>query len=437
MVFTNKVDGICFTDKTIQETAFSIIDKRKLAPILEISTPNVLVIRDELIITEGDGSLKSAIFGPDGLRTTNPDGLQVDSKINMKTNNIDNVDNLDVITINDIPFNLLTQNLESVLTVGNNAENKEIINLQKITFHKNEFNQVYEDISANLIIQSPNKIDLSANEINCNCDIVGTSFIGTATNANNIKTTNTNANLTHYINFSDSSTTGTGAVQKTNGITCNPSLKSISATSFIGTASNSTNSVITSSNNDASYNLLIATTNSGTLPIYGSNNDLTYNPNKETLYVKNLMVTGFETNTGSITTNILKTDILIQQISYCSTKILNIPTFNALLQQGTFIMTTFSESTTSNTIITVNLPELPTTGAYDGYSFQLRKLNGGINQTSQNWSIIAPAAIIIPNGNTLNVGSGGANFISTPSSLTQRYTIATVNNIGYYVGCNN
>jgi len=100
-------------------------------------------------------------------------------------------------------------------------------------------------------------------------------------------------------------------------------------------------------------------------------------------------------------------------------------------------MTTFSESTTSNTIITVNLPELPTTGAYDGYSFQLRKLNGGINQTSQNWSIIAPAAIIIPNGNTLNVGSGGANFISTPSSLTQRYTIATVNNIGYYVGCNN
>ena len=171
MVFTNKVDGICFTDKTIQGTAFSIIDKRKLDPILEISTPNVLVIRDELIITEGVGSLKSAIFGPDGLRTTNPDGLQVDSKINMKTNDIDNVDNLDVITINDIPFNLLTQNLESVLTVGNNAENKEIINLQKITFHKNEFNQVYEDISANLIITSPNDIDLSANEINCNCDI--------------------------------------------------------------------------------------------------------------------------------------------------------------------------------------------------------------------------------------------------------------------------
>jgi hypothetical protein len=89
----------------------------------------------------------------------------------MKTNNIDNVDNLEVNTINDIPFNLLSQNLESVLTVGNNAGNKEIINLQKITFNKNEFNQVYEDTSANLIIQSPNDIDLSANEINCNCDI--------------------------------------------------------------------------------------------------------------------------------------------------------------------------------------------------------------------------------------------------------------------------
>ena len=172
MVFTNKVDGICFTDNTTQETAFSLLDKRKLAPILEISTPNVLVIRDRLIITDGIDSEKSAIFGPDGLRTTNPDGLQVDSKINMKTNDIDNVDNLEVNTINDIPFNSFIQNLESVLTTGDDAAGKDIKKLGILTFYKDSSNKIYEkDITNNLIIQSPNDIDLSGNKINSNCDI--------------------------------------------------------------------------------------------------------------------------------------------------------------------------------------------------------------------------------------------------------------------------
>ena len=55
-------------------------------------------------------------------------------------------------------------------------------------------------------------------------------------------TRNSVQNLTHYLNFSDSSSTGTGAIQKTAGITCNPSTNTISATAFTisGTPSNST-----------------------------------------------------------------------------------------------------------------------------------------------------------------------------------------------------
>jgi hypothetical protein len=59
----------------------------------------------------------------------------------------------------------------------------------------------------------------------------------TATLATTITTTNTNANLSHYLNFSDSSSTGNGSVQKTAGLSCNPSTNTITATTFSGLCS--------------------------------------------------------------------------------------------------------------------------------------------------------------------------------------------------------
>jgi len=203
------------------------------------------------------------------------------------------------------------------------------------------------------------------------------------------------------------------------------------------TSTNSSNSVITTAAANTNYTLLVATANTGTLPILGSGSDLNYNPVSQTLSVKNMVVSGNETQTGIITTNVLKTDIMIQQVSYLSAQVNNLANFTALLALGTFIMTTFSNSTVVNSIVTIGLPALPNDGSYDGYTFQLRKLNGGVNQTTQNWTITAPSAIIIPNGNTLNSGSGGANSSSTPASFTQRYTIVTTGGVGYYVGCNN
>jgi hypothetical protein len=181
---------------------------------------------------------------------------------------------------------------------------------------------------------------------------------------------------------------------------------------------------------------LLPNANTGNQNILGSGSDLNYNPFTETLSVNNMVVSGNETQNGVIFTNILRTDIMIQQVSYLTTQVNTISNFTALLAFGTFIMSTYdSGSTIANSVVTINLPALPNDGTYDGYSFQIRKLRGGVNQTTNNWVINAPTNIIISSGNTLNAGSGGANNTSTPSSFTQRYIIATYAGVGYYVGC--
>jgi hypothetical protein len=77
---------------------------------------------------------------------------------------------------------------------------------------------------------------------------------GTTTNVitkNGMTTHNTNQNSTHFLNFVASSTTGTSQIQKTSGIECNPSTKTITATTFngalSGTATSSTAISITDS----------------------------------------------------------------------------------------------------------------------------------------------------------------------------------------------
>lgn len=204
----------------------------------------------------------------------------------------------------------------------------------------------------------------------------------------------------------------------------------ITATNFNGPVT------LTTATGNTEFNLLVSSSSTGVKPIKGTGTDLTYNPQSQILSVKNMNVSGNENQTGTIITNILKTDIMIQQVSYIATQTITVSDITALKTLGTFIMTTYDTgSTISNSIITVNLPVLPTDGSLDGYTFQLRKLRGGVNQTSPNWSINTPTSIIIPNGNTLNLGSGGTNTNSNPSSFTQRYNIITYSGIGYYIGC--
>jgi hypothetical protein len=214
--------------------------------------------------------------------------------------------------------------------------------------------------------------------------------------------------------------------------TVNGSLNGNASTSTV-----STKSAITTAAANANYTLLVATANSGNLPVLGSGSDLNYNPVSQTLSVKNMNVSGNENQTGIITTNILKTDIMLQQVSYFSTQTLTIATVTDLKAYGTFFMSQYdSGSIIANSIITINLPALPTDGSLDGYTFQLRKLRGGVNQTSTNWTVnTSGGAYLIPNGNTLNSGSGGTNTTSNLNSFTQRYTIVTYSGVGYYIGC--
>jgi hypothetical protein len=195
---------------------------------------------------------------------------------------------------------------------------------------------------------------------------------------------------------------------------------------------------LTNATANQNYTILVANANTGNQNIKGSGSDLNYNPVSQTLSVKNMIVSGNETQTGIITTNVLKTDIMYQQVSYTNTAVVNIPTTTALLAYGTFFMSIYDTgSILANSVVQFIFPTLPTDGSMDGYTFQLRKLRGGVNQNTQNWIFTALGNYILPNGNTLNTGSGGAVNQTSPNSFTQRFTIATYGSVGYYVGCNN
>lgn len=134
--------------------------------------------------------------------------------------------------------------------------------------------------------------NISTNTLNCP-NIILTD--GTTTNTiNNIgyTTRNTTANLTHYLNFSDSSSTGTGAIQKCAGITCNPSTNDITATTFTGNASNAVQVSLASDNTNGTYWIPFSkTTTANNNALYIDNittPGMSYNPSTSTLGVINI-----------------------------------------------------------------------------------------------------------------------------------------------------
>jgi hypothetical protein len=92
------------------------------------------------------------------------------------------------------------------------------------------------------------------------------------------KTINTTANSTHYLNFSDSSGTGVGNIQKTAGIECNPNTNTITATTFSGSA---TGVLTTSDNTNGTYFIPFSKTTAGantSLYLDDTSGPFTYNP---------------------------------------------------------------------------------------------------------------------------------------------------------------
>jgi len=134
---------------------------------------------------------------------------------------------------------------------------------------------------------------------------------GTTTNTidkNGYTTRNTSANLTHYLDFSDNSATGTGAIQKTTGIECNPSTKTITATTFSGNATTST-TASTSTNSNISlvstgvYYPTFSTNTSGSQALLASAG-LSFNATSSTL-----TTTNFSGNASTATTSTNATNV--------------------------------------------------------------------------------------------------------------------------------
>jgi len=100
----------------------------------------------------------------------------------------------------------------------------------------------------------------------------------------NIQTVNTVANVTHYLNFSDSSATGYGNPQKTAGISCNPSTNTVNATTFSGSLSGNSSSAssvsITSDNTAGTYypTFVKSLSSNSTVFVDNATGPLTYDP---------------------------------------------------------------------------------------------------------------------------------------------------------------
>jgi hypothetical protein len=202
----------------------------------------------------------------------------------------------------------------------------------------------------------------------------------------------------------------------------------LTATTWSGTS----NKVeLTTATGNTEFEVVVSQNPSGSNVLSGTTN-LKYNPSTETLSVVNIIATGTEQQTGTLITNILKTNIILQRVLYFNTQTITLTT-PTILTNGTFYISQYdSGSIVANSIITVNLPSLPTDGSLDGFSFQFRKVRGGVNQSSPNWTFVAPAFIIIPFNRTFNAGSGGIKMTDNINSFTNRIEIITIGGIGYY-----
>ena len=172
---------------------------------------------------------------------------------------------------------------------------------------------------------------------------------GTNTNTINqygYSTKNTSANLTHYLNFSDASTTGIGAIQKTAGLNVNPSTNTITATTFSGDLSG--NVLIQDDNTNATFYPVFVSNNTGELPLKvdKTTNPLSYNPN-----TGNLTATTFSgtATTATTATNITTTSDNTAGTYYIPFSKTTAGTSTALYLDDTTTPLTYNPST--NTII--------------------------------------------------------------------------------------
>jgi hypothetical protein len=245
----------------------------------------------------------------------------------------------------------VASDLDAVLTAGNTATNSIALN--------------NTGTGANVISLLPN-VGATDPQI--------TITDGTTTNTINksgYTTRNSVQNSTHYLNFSDNSATGTGAIQKTAGLSCNPSTNTLSATTLT-----TTNLTVNSPYNFSVISIFAdATARDTALPspyagqfafLTGSNNLQFWNTNwtNVSVLLNNPVISGF-----TITTQ--------YELIYvnASNTVINAPTLG-----GFTIVRFFPTTTTSGTITlpnTVSVEYLVVAGGGGGGGGGFLIANGG------------------------------------------------------------
>ena len=236
------------------------------------------------------------------------------SNSNIENQNIINSNNISGSSSGSLLCNSLTLTDENpTLSIQDTNNNSTIITPSSITTNSNSNSTIITPssittpslYSLNTILGSLTVTGISnfINTLNINNTITLTD--GTITNTLNksdwtrtIKTVNTIANATHYLNFSDGAGTGQGNPQKNALLTCNPSTGNITATSFngalFGTASNASNIALTSDNTSGTYFIPFSKTNTSSNVLYVDDvtGPLTYNPSTGAMSLGSITTTG-------------------------------------------------------------------------------------------------------------------------------------------------
>lgn len=148
-----------------------------------------------------------------------------------------------------------------------------------------------------------NKTTPLTGDCNIYANFIG-NLTGTASNSSNIQINTTNANSIHYLSFTDNVSTTFQNLQASSGIKCNPRDDSITCNSFIGPSTSTVSVDLISDDTFGTYYIPFSKSTAGTAkPLYidDSLTGMTYNPNISTLNCTNF--NGLATSSNTITIN--------------------------------------------------------------------------------------------------------------------------------------
>ena len=344
-------------------------------------------------------------------------------------------DSIGITTTGDISCNTLNYTslnppipapgLDQVLSTGNDATNS--ISLNNI------------GTGSNVISLIPNA---SAN--NPTITITDGSTINTI-DKNGYTTRNSVQNLTHYLNFSDNSATGTGAIQKTVGISCNPSTNTITATNLVGGLNTSAVSTgiyypslvsATSGSNglnaasglsyNATSSTLTATTFSGALNGNASTATSATTATNAT-NATNSAITAVSTNAAYYPTFVSGTTGNLAQsvnsnLSYNpSTAVLTTTTFSGALNGNASTATTATNATNA-----INCSTTSTTTAGTYYPVFVS------SNVTGNYPNLVGVMTYNPSSNTITANTFNGALSGTATNATNTAVTAVSTNAAYY-----